>query len=118
MSLSVFKARSIITESKGIIISTSIQYEEVPNSARLDVEIKNVGDKPSNTLYLVTVTDCTAPMDPVLPQMRVLSQKEKVTLTFDLYCSEGFTEGDTCKVTLKSPAGTVYDWVNVSFPSP
>ena len=95
---------------------TYIEYEEAPNSARLRVGIKNAGDKPSYTLYLVTVTDCTAPMDPVLPQMRVLGQKECVELSFDLYCSEGFTEGDTCKVALKSPTGMVYDDCVVTFP--
>ncbi len=109
--------KEVETESLGIILEEAViidPYEQGATDTRVSVGIQNWGDLRTN--YVVTVTDFSAPPNPVPPQVKALDTFEVATLVFDLHSDDGFYTGQQFKVRMIAPTGRPYDELVMTFP--
>jgi len=118
LTINADKVKRVVTESPGYVMDAQIEpLASGATEAQLSVRIKNDGDLRAQ--YLVTVTDCDFPVEPVVYQTRLLDAQEEVDLTFDLRRTSGtFIGGEQCKVSMWSFRGKLYDVVWVAAPAP
>lgn len=109
--------KSTETESNGIFIHAYVDdFNSMSRNGTLNVLIKNVGDTPGNTDYIVTCTECNMNiLYAVAAQARTLAPREESRLSFDIYTKYNLSTANECLVTLKSPTGKIYDSVVVQF---
>ncbi|MBW8041332.1 MAG: hypothetical protein FVQ85_15205 [Planctomycetes bacterium] len=108
--------KTIETESLGIIWSATVDtFTSMSEDGVLKVTIKNMGSFKTN--YIVTVTKGTMNTLNAIPaQARTLNPLDQVELQFDVWTYRyNLTTGQEFLVSLKSPAGKVYDEIWVRF---
>ncbi len=107
----------LTSESSGVIIEAHVEpYEPASRVVQLQTLIGNVGQWSAN--YVVTVTECSPTIAPVVAQWIRMDSAQAPTLTFDVRSSEPFTGGEACTLTLMSPDAYIYYEVPVVFPPP
>lgn len=111
--------KEMMTEAIGIIEEASIaDYAPGATETQLHTRIINYGDQRSN--YIVTVTQCSLGIEPVVAQSVTLNNWEQANFTFNLRRTDGFPfQGEEeCWLELKSSTGRFYHGVWVVFPAP
>ncbi len=84
-------------------------YQAGANQAEMAVQVNNNGNL--RTDYLVSVLNCTLPVDPVIAQTATVDASESHDLVFTLNAHRAFTTADSCLVLLRSPTGKEYDQI-------